>query len=296
MSSLAGQSIVILGCGYLGMAVAGAAVRAGARVTALTRNEGKAAELRAAGLAEVVVADLATDDWHGRIPAPDHVVDCVGSGAGGLEGYRRSYVDGLHSAERWLERVDGTSGSFCYTGSTGVYPQDDGNWVTEDAPTGGGGQAQVLLEAERLASGLAGRVARRSFVLRLAGIYGPGRHGLLDLLRAGAEVVPAGNHHLNLIHRDDAAAAVLACLGAEATVAGGAFNVADGRPMRREELAMWLAARMGRPAPRFEGERMGRGGRPPLDRKISPRRIEAALGWRAEHADACAGYETLLGG
>ena len=62
MSSLSDKRLVIVGCGYVGSAVAQAALAEGARVEALTRNPEKAAILRAAGLANVVVADLAASE------------------------------------------------------------------------------------------------------------------------------------------------------------------------------------------------------------------------------------------
>ena len=58
MISLHGKRLVIFGCGYVGSEVARAAVGAGARVDALTRNPEKAAALRSLGLAKVVVAEL----------------------------------------------------------------------------------------------------------------------------------------------------------------------------------------------------------------------------------------------
>ena len=58
------------------------------RVTALTRNPAKADFLRAHGV-NVVEADLAGDAWHGAVPRPDWVVNCVSSGGGGAAGFER---------------------------------------------------------------------------------------------------------------------------------------------------------------------------------------------------------------
>ena len=144
------KRLVIFGCGYVGAAMARLAVAHGVRVTALTRNEGKAEALRADGVEEVIVDDLAAKTWHDRIEgAPDYVLNCVSSGGGGTEGYRRSYLEGMGSVVAWL-RARGSAGVAIYTGSTSVYPQDGGVTVDEDAATGGEERAQVLLATERL--------------------------------------------------------------------------------------------------------------------------------------------------
>ena len=60
---LSGRRLFVAGAGYVGGAVVEAALAAGAGVVALTRNETRAGELRAAG-AQVVVADFASSAWH----------------------------------------------------------------------------------------------------------------------------------------------------------------------------------------------------------------------------------------
>src|SRR5690348_1915979 len=132
MSSLANKRLVIFGCGYIGSAVARAALAAGARVEALTRNPNKATALRQAGLSNVVVADLATADWHTAISGgADFVLNTVSSG--GPENYRRSYVDGMRSILAWAARGPRPVGTFVYTSSTAVYPQGGGASVDESA-------------------------------------------------------------------------------------------------------------------------------------------------------------------
>jgi nucleoside-diphosphate-sugar epimerase len=75
MNSLHGKRLVIFGCGYVGAAVARDAVGGGLQVQALTRSPARTAELAAAGV-DVLVADLATSDWHGRV-APGAVRNLI---------------------------------------------------------------------------------------------------------------------------------------------------------------------------------------------------------------------------
>ncbi|MFA6286247.1 MAG: NAD-dependent epimerase/dehydratase family protein [Opitutaceae bacterium] len=288
-----GKHLAIFGAGYVGAEVARQAVARGVRVTALTRNAGKAEALRALGVA-TVVADLADDDWRNH-PAlaggADFALNCVSSGGGGADGYRRSYVEGMRSVLAWAGRVP--VGTIVYTSSTSVYPQDDGARVDETAPTDGAGEnGKILLEAEALLSAWSGR----GFALRLAGIYGPRRHHLLDQLRDGAGVVAGrGDHHLNLIHRDDIAGAVWATLAAPAGGVGGVFNVADDGAAPKSEVINWLAARLGVAEPIFSGApATGRRAVTP-DRVIANDKIKRALGWRPRYPTFREGYAAILG-
>ena len=132
-------------------------------------------------------------------------------------------------------------------------------------------------------------------MLRLAGIYGPQRHHLLDQLKANTgEVAGRGDHRLNLVHRDDIVAAIWAVLGAPETVRNQVFNVADDAPASKTEVIAWLAGRLGVPMPRFTGEPAG--GRRTItpDRVIANDKIKAMLGWTPQYPDFRSGYESLL--
>ncbi|MBS0662232.1 MAG: NAD-dependent epimerase/dehydratase family protein [Verrucomicrobia bacterium] len=295
MSALAAESgrrLVVFGAGYVGGEFARQAIARGLRVTALTRNEAKARDLRTAG-AEVVVADLADESWHAAIPGGANLVlNTVSGGGGGLDGYRHSYLAGMRSIIEW-SRARGSAGVLVYTSSTSVYPHDGGVRVDEDSPaTPRDDRAAVLVETEALLRGAA--PAARTFVLRLAGIYGPGRHYLIDQVRGG-EVAGVEEHHLNLAHRDDICSAIWAAMESAPALAGGLFNVADNAPARKGEVARWIAAQLDLPAPRFTG--LPAGGRRAVvpDRIIVNARLRRALGWEPRYPSYREGLAPLLG-
>jgi nucleoside-diphosphate-sugar epimerase len=301
MSSPDQRQLVIFGCGYVGSAVARAATDRGWRVTAVTRNAAKALLLREAGIA-TVEADLTGDAWHDRVPAaPEFAVNCVSSGGGGLDGYRQSYVGGMASIVSWAAR-HGPVDTMVYTSSTSVYPQDGGVLVNESAPTDAAAErGQILLEAERrLRDANEGRGGdgapacwRRWFILRLAGIYGPQRQHLVEQVRSG-EVSGTGQAHLNLIHRDDAATAILGCLTAPAGVRDEIFNLADDGAATKAGIVDWLAGRLGVKAPGFSGLPAGERRTVTPDRIISNARIKERLGWRPHYPTYRDGYANLL--
>lgn len=293
MPSTHPPDLVVFGAGYVGGLVARQAVGRGLRVAALTRNADKARMLAAHGV-ETIVDDLAADTWHGRLPdGAGHVLDAVSSGGGGPEAYRRSYVEGMQSILSWARKTR-VRGSIVYTGSTSVYPQDGGVWVDERAPVDATRAAgSPLLDAEDLLLGA--ELPARRIVLRLAGIYGPGRHYLLDQLRDGpGEVAGRGDHRLNLAHRDDIAAAIRAAFDAPAAVPGGIFNVADDGAAPKAEVVAYLAARLGVPAPCFTGEPAHGRRRVTPDRVIANEKIKRELGWRPKFPTYREGYAAIL--
>ncbi|MBA3848420.1 MAG: epimerase [Opitutus sp.] len=299
MSSLHGKRLMIFGCGYVGGALADAVLARGARVTALTRNPEKAAALAARGI-ETVVGELGSSDWHARIaPGADIVVNTVSASDSTVEGYRRSYVDGMRSILDWAARGPRPVGTLLYTSSTGVYPQgggaevDESSSTAEASPTG-----RILVEAENLLRAAPPAAVSRWFILRLAGIYGPGRHHLLTALRNGAtRFTGEPGFRLNLAHRDDIVSALLACATAPAGVRNEAFNVSDDAPATRAGLLGWLARELGLPPPVFTGQAATserKGGAVTPDRVIRSAKIRRVLGWTPLHADFRSGYASIL--
>ena len=287
--NFAGKHLVVFGCGYVGGELARQAIARGLRVTALTRNVEKATALRGERI-ETIVADLADQSWHAAIPTrPDFVLNAVSSGGGGVEGYRRSYLEGMKSVLAWTNARK-FSGPFLYTSSTSVYPQDGGVNVDESAPvTPRDERAAVLIETEKLLR------AERSeaWVFRLAGIYGPARVNLVEHVRLG-EISGAASHHLNLIHRDDICAAIWLAFDASTAVRDRTFNVVDDAPSTKGEVTNWLAERIGVPSPRFTGA-PGSGRRAVTpDRVILNGKLKKVLGWSPRFPTYREGYSDLL--
>ncbi len=297
--NFAGKRLVVFGCGYIGGAVAREAMARGMEVTALTRNVATAAELHRDG-AQVVVAELASETWHGDVAGgAEYVLNAVSSGGGGLDGYRRSYLEGMKSIVTWA-RARPANGTIVYTSSTSVYPQDGGVVVDEEASTEGVGErGAILREAEQVlldACGTDGvRGFERCFVLRLAGIYGPGRRHLIEQVRNG-EVAGRGEHRLNLVHRDDVCGAIWAAWSAGAEVSGGIFNVADDDATPKAEVAVWMARMLGVKEPRFTGEPAGGRRAVTPDRVISNAKAKRELGWSPRYPSFREGYENVLSG
>lgn len=297
-SAMANKRLAIFGAGYVGSTVARQALKKGFVVTALTRNAQKAHDLRECG-AEVVIGDLGSTEWHSQIEGEfDFVLNCVSSGGGGIAGYTHSYLEGMESILKWLSPE--FTGTFVYTSSTSVYPQSGGVSIAEtDSTAETVGTSRILLSAEDALRNARGFPGWRWFILRLSGIYGPGRHHLLDeIVKETPQLSGTGDHHLNLIHRDDICRAIWSAFEANLEVRNEIFNLSDDAPVTKSELVGWLAKRVGKPVPRFGGpgtrKRGAVGGDIP-DRIISNGKAKAVLGWAPVFSDFRAGYESILG-
>ncbi len=217
-------------------------------MTGVRRSPGAAAELRSLGI-EPLVADLADPRFGAAIP-PDvgAIVACQSASGDSREAYRAAYVEttrNLLAAARPLALR-----AFVYTGSTGVFGRRDGGDVDESTPVSPAGEsAEALAEAERLVlAAAAGGVSAR--IVRLSGLYGPGRTGTIERVRRGALALgPGDDVFMNFCHVDDAAAAVIAAIDRGRT--GAVYHATDARPARRREVVEWIAARLGIPAPRL---------------------------------------------
>ncbi len=169
-----------------------------------------------------------------------------------------------------LARAARDAGQLVHCSSTGVYPDRPGHpWTREeDVADDPDPRAARLLAAER-AVRAGGPPAT---VLRLAGLWGHGRHPVRFL--AGRER-PGGDAPVNLVHRDDVIAAVRAvALGDPVT--GTYAVVADEHPTRAAFYPA-EARRLGLPPPRF-------GPGPTPGKRVSGERLAAATGFRPRWA------------
>jgi nucleoside-diphosphate-sugar epimerase len=235
---------LIFGCGYLGLRVARRWRSAGETVYAVTRSAQRAEQLAAEGI-NSLVANLAGDSQVVLPQDVETVLFAVGYDRACDRTMHEVCAGGLERAIRWLPPA---VERFFFMSSTGVYGQVDGETVDEDStcqPEREGGRA--CLAAEELLR--ASRIGPQSIILRLAGLYGPGRIPRAKELIAGQPIAAPASGWLNLIHVEDAAQIVL--LAEARTRPPRTYVVSDGQPVERREYYQELARLLGAPPPRF---------------------------------------------
>lgn len=262
------RSLLIAGAGDVGGRLAALRAALGEEVIALRRREAFLGE----GI-RCLRADLASGEGFDRLPRrPDALVFCAAPSERSEEAYRRLFVDGLRRLLDVLQvpRV-------VFVSSTAVYAQDDGEWVDEQTPAlATAFNGRVLREAEdELAAHSLGTV------LRLSGIYGPGRELMLRRARSGKANRPRWG---NRIHVEDAAAALSHLLALPAPQ--DLYLGSDDVPAMECDVMNWLREHESL-------DPVAALSMPPSGRRVSNARLRAS-GWQPRYRDFQSGYLPML--
>ena len=275
------MTVLIAGCGDLGTEVGLRLVALGQQVVGLRRH----ADVLPAALNGQSV-DLSRE--RPDVPADtDIVIVTIAAGNPDPAVYRAAYVTGLANLLDALDAALVTPRRFLMVSSTAVYDVNDGSTVDEDTPaTPGPGTDSILLEAEEL---LRSRIPS-AVVLRLGGIYGPGRERLISQVREGRATVAERGRLSNRIHRDDAAAMIVHLM-CRAKAPDRLYLGVDSTPVPAAEVLGFLAGELGLPDPQI----VETGGRRGGDKRLSNRRI-LETGFSFTYPSYREGYRAVLAG
>ena len=238
------MTILLAGCGDLGTEAGLRFAAAGHRVVGWRRSPDKLpAEI------EGTAANLSTAELP-HVPAnTTAVVIAVAADAPTEEAYRNAYLDGVAHVLDALERDRVAPERVLFVSSTAVYGDAGGGWIDENtAPEPGGFSGRVMREAEELLLKRLDGTGTSPVVLRLGGIYGPGRTRLIDQVRTGSAVIPDQPRYTNRIHRDDAAGAIVHLLSMPEAPSRVYVGV-DNDPSELGDVLRFLAAELGSDVP-----------------------------------------------
>ncbi|WP_206081328.1 SDR family oxidoreductase [Mariprofundus ferrooxydans] len=285
------ESILILGCGYVGERVAAACLSLGMRVIGTTRDERRAAALSAQGMEAVVAASpLALPE--ALLASMDLVLDSIP-----LE----RDESGMRAGQPlWLPELAGRLTGVRWAGylsTTGVYGDAGGAWVDESfvcRPGSARGLERLRAEQAWLSSGLPAEV------FRLAGIYGPERN-ILGRLKAGGYKAVRWNpaHYSSRIHVDDIVAAVISAMRSPGD--GRIVNLADDMPLPHADYVCEVARMIGAPLPEILTEAEGEAQLSPAmldffrdNKRISNRLLHRELLTELKYPDFRSGMQSLI--
>ncbi|MEO5724271.1 MAG: SDR family NAD(P)-dependent oxidoreductase [Ilumatobacteraceae bacterium] len=162
-----------------------------------------------------------------------------------VDGYRVAYVDSVRHLVVAIYRDCIVPPRVLFVSSTAVYDVDDGSWVDESTPAEPTAPTAVVLrEAEQT---LLEQIPEAT-ILRLGGIYGPGRTRQIDRIRDGFETISSEPRFTNQIHRDDAAAAIVHLMTIQDRPKSVYIGV-DDCPADHREIVEFLAHTLDLPMP-----------------------------------------------
>jgi nucleoside-diphosphate-sugar epimerase len=283
---MSAPSVLIAGCGDVGSRLATQLLDFGWEVHGLRRNVARLPK----GVIGVA-GDLFKKDCPATWPigAVDYLVYCAAATDHDEAGYRAAYIQGLLHVLEWLNDYGQAPKRLVFVSSSSVYGQQNGEWVDEtSSAVAAGYSGQVMLEAEQLAlnSGFP------ASIVRLTGIYGPGREWLLTQVRRGYRVVTDPPLYGNRIHVDDAAGLMAFLLEADhrGVALDDVYIGVDDAPAPLADVVAWLREYLGVTewADDASVRRTG-------SKRCSNARAKA-LGWTPKYPSFREGYAAILEG
>jgi len=285
--------VLIVGCGDIGIRVAGLERSAGRSVAGVARSEESAQRLRAAAI-EPIRADLDVPSSLAGLPLNDAVVYYFAPppGKGVTDPRMQAFVSVLVPPNLPARVI--------LISTTGVYGDCRGEWVTEEQPPNP--------QADRARRRLAAETALRRWsdtsdvpvvILRVPGIYGPGRLPE-ERLRDGEPVLREEESPFsNRIHAEDLARVCVAA--ARSRRPSVVYNCSDGHPTTMTDFFYRVADRLGIPRPPAipldeARRRLGEGMLSYLaeSKRIDNRRMREELGVELLYPDLAAGLRSCV--
>ena len=227
---------LIFGAGFSGLEIGRLLSAKGQRVAGTTRSIAKFSKLKEAGIEPFQFDGTAFSlELIEYLQQVTHLVMSIGPDDGGdpLLPSKAQFLAELTPNLEWIG----------YLSTVGVYGDHDGAWVDEDTPCKPVSKRSLdRLRTEADWQAFANAKQIPLVMLRLSGIYGRGRNGLVNLANGTAKRVIKPGQIFNRIHVDDIASAVQYLSTSNISAI---FNVTDSEPAPPQDVVTFCAALMG---------------------------------------------------
>jgi nucleoside-diphosphate-sugar epimerase len=233
------MKMLILGAGFSGKAIGKLASATAEKVCGTTRSETKLSALQALGIAPIAFdGETISEDLRQALSEATHLVQSISPEADG-----DGFLTLTASLKALMPRLEWVG----YLSTIGVYGNHDGAWVDETAPPtplSARSRERVVAEDQWLEAGERENIPVA--VLRLSGIYGPGRNAFVNLENGTARRLVKKDQVFSRIRVEDIARATLFLIERQM---GGIYNVTDHRPAPAQDVIEYAAGLMGVPVP-----------------------------------------------
>ncbi|WP_037170716.1 SDR family oxidoreductase [Agrobacterium larrymoorei] len=230
------SQLMIFGAGYSGKAIAKTLQGSMDRICGTTRSTEQAETLKALGITPVIFdGETISDALRAELANTTHFVQSIAPGKAG-DPLLRLCNGALKDLMPQLEWA-------AYLSTVGVYGNHDGAWVNEETeckPVSARSLERV--EAEQSWAAAADKAGVQLSILRLSGIYGPGRNGFMNLEKGTARRLVKKDQVFNRIRVEDIGTATAFLISEKH---GGIFNVTDDEPAPPQDVVAYAAELMG---------------------------------------------------
>jgi len=199
--------LAIIGCGYVGSAVARIWHTAGNEVTVTTTTADRVAELRKISSQVVVFAENDLASLQQIVANQDVVLLSIGSKQRTVETYRQTYLETAQSLVKAI--ANSQVKQLIYTGSYGIINDKSGKTIDETVAVNPRDEfGEILRQTEQVLLSAA-NPDLKVCIFRLTGIYGPGRELIRIFRRVAGTTRPGeGESYTNWVHLEDIARAI----------------------------------------------------------------------------------------
>lgn len=228
------SELLVFGAGFSALECAARTREMFERRIGTTRSAAKEEKLRGAGLEPLLFDGAPTPQLREALARASHLLVSIAPGHSGDPVLSAFHAELLAApALQWIG----------YLSTVGVYGDHGGAWITEEAlPRPVSPRSVERFAAEEAWKSLARQKRIPLAILRLSGIYGPGRNAFVNLEKGTARRLVKPDQVFNRIHRDDIARAFeLAARGK----AAGVYNITDDEPSPPQDVIAFAAGLMG---------------------------------------------------
>jgi nucleoside-diphosphate-sugar epimerase len=235
------QNVLIVGCGDIGVRVARLMRASAGEVSAVARSKSSAQRLAGFGISPVC-ADLDKVDTLQSLPVAGKLVFYLAPppGGGPIDSRMRNFCTAIGAGQAPAKVV--------YISTSGVYGDCGGELVDEQTPVNPQtSRAKRRVDAESCLTEWGRRLGVPIVILRVTGIYGPGRLPIARIRQGHPLLNEQESPPTNRIHADDLAAVCVAA--ADRGGDGEVYNVSDGQPGTMTQYFNQIADLLGLPRP-----------------------------------------------
>ncbi len=236
------MNFAVIGCGYVGQAVTSYFTQnLGASVSVTTTSPEKVARLETIADKVFVLRGNDSVNLESVLQNQDSVLLCVGARGGD---YQQTYLQTAENLVNVLHKLS-SQVQIIYTSTCAIYGNRSGEVVDENSPLAPASENYQILAATEQTLLAAANHRLRVCILRLGGIYGPGRELSRIFSRvAGATLPGDGSEASNWVHLDDIVGALAF---AYTNQLQGVYNLVDDSQLRRRQIIDRTLAQQGLP-------------------------------------------------